>query len=159
MMKKNILALTALALLAWGCSSDDGESATPTSTPPTPEETTVIEPGTDARPDWVAPSANDFEQNMNVYLMLQDQLQPYISQNDMLCAKIDDEVRGVAVPRQDEGDWLISLIVFSNGAAPIKLSYYCDQLHRIFTIDWTTFDASVPPTGTGGIYQPEFVKK
>ena len=158
MMKKNILALAALALLAWGCSSDDGESTTPTPTPPTPEEI-VIEPGTDARPDWVAPSANAFEQNMNVYLMLQDELQTYISQNDMLCATIDNEVRGVAVPRQDEGDWLISLIVFSNGAAPIQLSYYCDQLHRIFTIDWTTFDASVPPTGTGGIYQLEFVKQ
>lgn len=86
------------------------------------------------------------------------QLQPYISQNDMLCAKIDDEVRGVAVPRQDVTGW-ISLIVFSNGAAPIKLSYYCDQLHCIFTIDWTTFDASVPPTDTGGIYQLEFVKQ
>ena len=154
MMKKSILALAALALLAWGCSSDDGESTTP----PTPEETTVIESGSDTRPDWVAPSANAFEQNMNVYLTLQDELLPYISENDLVCAKIDDEVRGVAVPRQDESDWLISLIVFSNGAAPIQLSYYCDQLHRIFTIDWTTFDADVAPTGTGGIYQPEFVK-
>ena len=150
MMKKSILALAALALLAWGCSSDDGESTTP--------PTTVIESGSDTRPDWVAPSANAFEQNMNVYLTLQDELLPYISENDLVCAKIDDEVRGVAVPRQDESDWLISLIVFSNGAAPIQLSYYCDQLHRIFTIDWTTFDADVTPTGTGGIYQPEFVK-
>ena len=156
-MKKNILALAALALLAWGCSSDDGESATPT--PPTPEETTVIEPGTDARPDWVAPNANSYEQNMNVFLTLQDELLPYISANDMICAKIDNEVRGLAFPRQDEGDWLISMIVFSNGAAPIQLSYYCDKLHRIFTTGWTTFDADVAPTGTGGIYQPEFVKK
>ena len=156
MTKKSILALAALALLAWGCSSDDSESTMPT--PPTPEETTVIETGSDTRPDWVAPNANAFEQTMNVYLMLQDELQPYISENDMVCAKIDGEVRGVAVPRLDEGDWLISLIVFSNGAAPIKLLYYCDQLHRIFTIDWATFDASVPPTGTGGIYQPKFVE-
>ena len=94
---------------------------------------------------------------MNIYLTLQDELQPYISENDMVCAKIDGEVRGVAFPRQDQGDWLISLIVFSNGAAPIQLSYYCDRLHRIFTIDWTTFDASLPPTGTGGIYHLKFV--
>lgn len=154
MMKKKILALAALALLAWGCSSDDDG----TTTPPTPEETTVIEPGTDTRPDWVAPNANSYEQNMNVFLTLQNELQPYISANDLLCAKIDGEVRGVAVPHQDAGDWLISMIVFSNGAAPIQLSYYCDKLHRIFTTDWTTFDADVAPTGTGGIYQPEFVK-
>lgn len=155
-MKKSILALAALALLAWGCSSDDSESITPTPTPPTPQDTTIIESGSDTRPNWVAPNANDYEQNMNVYLTLQDELQSYISENDMICAKIDNEVMGVAVPRQDEGDWLISLIVFSNGAAPIQLSYYCDQLHRIFTTDWTTFDASVAPTGTGGIYQPTF---
>lgn len=156
MMKKNILALAALALLAWGCSSDDGGSPTPTTQKP--DETIVIEPGTDARPNWVAPGDNNYEQTMNVYLTLQDQLLPYISENDMICAKIDGEVRGVAVPRQDEGDWLISLIVFSNGAAPIQLSYYCDKLHRIFTIDWTTFDATVAPTGTEGIYKPTFVK-
>lgn len=156
MMKKYILALAVLALLAWGCSSDDSESTMPT--PPTPEETTVIETGSDTRPDWVAPNANAFEQTMNVYMMLQDKLQPYISENDMVCAKIDGEVRGVAVPRLDEGDWLISLIVFSNGAAPIQLSYYCDRLHRIFSIEWTTFDADVAPTGTGGIYKPTFIK-
>ena len=155
-MKKSILALAALVLLAWGCSSDDSESTMPT--PPTPEETTVIETGSDTRPDWVAPNANAFEQTMNVYMMLQDKLQPYISENDMVCAKIDGEVRGVAVPRLDEGDWLISLIVFSNGAAPIQLSYYCDRLHRIFSIEWTTFDADVAPTGTGGIYKPTFIK-
>ena len=95
---------------------------------------------------------------MNVYLTLQKKLQPYISENDMICAKIDGEVRGVAVPRKDANDWLISLIVFSNGAAPIQLSYYCDKLHRIFTTDWMTFDASVAPTGEGGIYQPKFVE-
>jgi hypothetical protein len=157
MMKKNILALAALALLAWGCSSDDGGSPTPTTQKP--DETIVIEPGTDARPNWVAPGDNNYEQTMNVYLTLQDQLLPYISENDMICAKIDGEVRGVAVPRQDEGDWLISLIVFSNGAAPIQLSYYCDKLHRIFTTDWITFDANVTPMGTGGIYQPTFYKQ
>ena len=156
-MKKSLFALAALAFLAWGCSSDDGESTTPT--PPTPQDTIIIEPGTDERPEWVAPSADNYEQNMNVYLTLQDELQTYISENDMVCAKIGDEVRGVAVPRLDDGEWLISLIVFSNGAAPIQLSYYCDKLHRIFTTEWTTFDASVPPTGTGGIYQPEFVKQ
>lgn len=160
MMKKSIITLAALALLAWGCSSDNDESTTPAPTPapPTPQETTVIEPGTDERPQWVAPSSDDFEQNMNVYLELQDELLPYISENDIICAKIDGEVRGVAVPQLDEGDWLIPLIVFSNGAAPIQLSYYCHQLHRIFNTDWTTFDASVPPTGEDGIHQPLFIK-
>lgn len=161
MMKKTILALVALASMAMGCSTNDEQEANIAPTPPpaaTPSDTTFIEPGSDVRPNWTAPSDRNFEQVMNVYLMLQDQLQPYISENDMICAKIDGEVRGVTVPRQDESDWLINLIIFSNGAAPIQLSYYCDSLHRIFTTDWTTFDATVAPTGQGGIYQPKFVE-
>ena len=155
-MKKTVLfLLTALAFMATGCSSGDDQTS---NTPPMPPGAAVIEAGTDARPDWVAPNHLDYEQNMNVYLTLQDELQPYLSENDLICAKIDGEVRGVAVPRKDEGDWLISLFVFSNGAATVELSYYCDQLHRIFTTDWTTFDADVSPTGTGGIYRPIFVK-
>ena len=153
-MKKSILALVALAFMATGCSSSDDQD----NNPPKPQDTIIVEPGSDARPDWVAPSAEDYEQNMNVYLTLQDELQSYITENDLICAKIDGEVRGVTAPRQDEGDWLIPLIVFSNGAAPIQLSYYCDRLHRIFTTDWTTFDATVAPTGSGGIYRPVFVK-
>ena len=158
MMKKSILALAAIAFMAMSCSSDDSQEPETPPTPPNPQEL-IIEPGTDERPDWVAPNAYSYEQNMDVYLTMQDELQPYLSENDMVCAMIDGEVRGLTVPRQDEGDWLIPLIVFSNGAASVQLSYYCENLHRIFTIDWTTFDASVPPTGTGGIYQPIFYKK
>ena len=158
-MRKTVFSLfAALALVAAGCSSGDGQEPTTPPTPPTPPATVVIEAGNDARPNWVAPSDNNYEQNMHVYLTLQDELLPYLSENDMLCAKIDGEVRGVGAPRQDAGDWLISLIVFSNGAATVELSYYCDQLHRIFTTEWTTFDADVAPTGTGGIYRPIFVK-
>lgn len=140
--------------MAMGCSSDDSQES---EKPPTPQEI-IIEPGTDECPDWEAPKASSFEQNMHVYLTMQDELQSYLSENDRVCAMIDGEVRGLAIPRQDEGDWLISLIVFGNGAAPVQLSYYCDNLHRIFTLDWTTFDADMAPTGTGGIYEPIFVK-
>lgn len=160
-MRKSIFTLVALAMIAMGCSTSEGNEPNTAPTPPpaaTPTDTTVIEAGSDARPNWVAPNANYYEQNMQVYLTLQDKLQPYISENDMVCAKIDGEVRGVAVPRLDEGDWLISLFIFSNGAAPIQLSYYCDKLHRIFTTDWATFDAAVPPTGEGGIYLLKFVE-
>ncbi len=161
-MKKTVLFLmSALVFMAMGCSSGDDEREAPTPPSPSdsPSETIVIEPGTDVRPDWVAPDATDYEQNMNVYLTMQDELLSYLSENDLLCAKIDGEVRGVAVPRLEEGEWLISMILFSNGAAPVQLSYYCDKLHRIFTIDWTTFDATVPPTGDSVTYYPKFVEE
>jgi hypothetical protein len=141
MMKKVIIALAALAILAWGCSADDSDS------------------GSDARPAWQAPNYDLFEQIMNVQVQMQDTLTQYVSKNDLLCATIDGEVRAVTVPRQVGEGWVAPLMVASNDAGvAVELSYYCEQLHRIFTIAWTTFDASVAPTGTGGIYQPEFIK-
>ena len=156
-MKKSILALAALALLAWGCSSDgDGTSTQPTPPTPTPTE---IPAGTDTRPTWQSPNYDLYEQTMIVEVQLQDTLARYASAQDLICATIGGEVRGVAEAQQNDGNWVFPLIIASNNAGvAIELSYYCDKLHRIFSIQWTTFDASVAPTGTGGIYQPEFVK-
>ena len=64
-----------------------------------------------------------------------------------------------STPEQIDDNWVFPLTIASNDAGlMIELSYYCDKLHRIFTINWTKFDASVAPTGTEGIYKPEFVK-
>ena len=160
-MKKNIiLALAALALVAWGCSSDDDE----VKEKETPQknilnERPMLSEGTDARPTWQAPDYDSYEQTMMVEVTLQDTLQSYASEADLMCATIGGEVRGVATPEQVEGTWRFTLIVASNEAsANVGLSYYCDRLHRIFSTSWTTFDAATVPVGTGGIYQPEFVK-
>jgi hypothetical protein len=98
--------------------------------------------------------------SMKVEVQVQDTLTQYVSAQDLLCATIGGEVRAVAAPLQVEDSWLVPLTIASNDAGvAVGLSYYCDQLHRIFTIDnWTTFDASVAPTGKGGIYQPVFIK-
>ncbi len=150
MMKKTILAMAALAFMAWGCSSDDEDPLI------SPKK---IEAGTDTRPSYVAPNYNLYEQIMTVEVQLQDVLKPYASANDLLLAKVGNEVRGVATPLQVDEEWIFHIIVASNTAGEqVVLSYYCDKLHRIFTINWTRFDASVAPTGEDGIYKPEFVK-
>ena len=96
---------------------------------------------------------------MSVDVLLQDTLKQYASEQDLLCATINNEVRGVATAQQMDDLWLFPLTVASNEAGvTIGLSYYCDKLHRIFTINWTQFDASVAPTGTDGIYKPKFVE-
>ena len=153
-MKKSILALAALALLAWGCSSDDGTTKKPT--PPTPTE---LPSGTDVRPSWQVPNYNLYEQIMSVDVQLQDTLVKYASTEDLLCATIGNEVRGVAVAVQSGNKWIFPLVIGSNEAGvAVSLSYYCDKLRRIFTTQWTSFDASVAPTGQGGIYVPKFVE-
>ena len=156
-MKKSILALAACAFMAWGCSSDgDGTSTQPTPPTPTP---TDISAGTDVRPTWQSPNYDLYEQTMVVEVQLQDTLAKYASAQDLLCATIGNEVRGMAEAQQIEDQWLFSLVVGSNDVGVnVGLSYYCDKLHRIFSIQWTRFDATVPPTGQGGIYQPDFVK-
>ena len=161
MMKKSILALAALALLAWGCSSDGDNSTSPAPTPNPPTPTpTEIPSGTDTRPAWQSPNYDLYEQVMNVDVQLQDTLVKYASEQDLMSAIIGGEVRGVAAAQQNDDNWVFPLIIASdNAGVAIELSYYCDKLHRIFSIQWTTFDASVAPTGTGGIYQPEFVKQ
>ena len=160
MMKKGILALAALALLAWGCSSDSDSSTTPAPTPNPPAPTpTEIPAGTDVRPTWQSPNYDLYEQAMIVEVQLQDTLVKYASEQDLMSATIGGEVRGVAAAQQNDDNWTFPLIIASNNAGvAIELSYYCDKLHRIFTIQWTRFDATVAPTGQGGIYQPEFVK-
>lgn len=156
-MKKNLITLAALTLMAWGCSSSDNDTTAPTP-PATTPTTVVIEAGTDARPTtWQTPDFNLYEQTMNVEILLQEELQPYASDEDLLCATIGEDIRGLATPLQVDGKWVFPLTVGSNESdVAVNLSYYCERLHRIFTIAWATFDATTPPTGTGSIYQPTF---
>ena len=146
MMKKILLSLlAALTIVVGGCSKDD--------------EGTVVKPGTDARPAWQAPANyGDYEQFMSVLITLQDELQPYASTNDLLCAKVNGEVRDVAAPDIIDNKATFSLTIAGNGNdASIELCFYSDRLHRIFTLsNWTIFDASVEPMGTGNLYKPSF---
>ena len=100
-MKKSILALAALAFMAWGCSSDDENSSQPTE----------ITAGTDVRPTWQAPNYDLYEQAMVVEVQLQDTLTKYVSSQDLLCATIGGEVRGVAAPQQVEDKYLFPLTI------------------------------------------------
>lgn len=150
-----IFALAALALMAWGCSSDDDDdNKEPTTT------TQLITAGTDERPSWVAVDFGQYEQNMYVEIQLQDTLKSYASDKDLLYATIGGEIRGMAMPLDTQETWIFPLFIGSNEAGvSIELAYYCDKLHRIFTIpDWARFDANTVPTGDDELHKPIFVK-
>ena len=155
-MKKTILAIAALALVAWGCSSDHDDDNS--------QKNILLSQGLQSgtRPDWLtqAPNYDLYEQTMTaVDVWLQNELQTYASANDLLCAKVGDEIRGVAQPEQINELWKFTITVGSNETEEsIMLYYYCDKLHRIYSTYWMTFDASIKPSGTDGIYQPQFVK-
>ena len=148
-MKKSILAIAALAFMAWGCSGSDDD---------TPSKPTSFSEGTDPRPTWQVPNFDNYEEIMTVEVVLQDTLQSYASSADLLCATIDNEVRGVATPLERNGQWRFIITVASNETGKdINLLYYCDKLHHIFTSYWGKFDTNTKPTGEGSFYSPKFV--
>ena len=148
------LSFSVALLSLLSCSSGDEPSATTPST-----EVKPLEQGTDQRPLWQSPNYDAYEMTMSVEIHLQDTLQAYASTNDLLCATVGDEVRGIALPRQVGDEWLFPLTVGSNeGNIALTLSYYCERLHRIFTTPWTKIDASAMPIGEGGIYEPKFLQ-
>jgi len=154
-MKKSLIALAALAFMAWGCSNSEEEEDYAT---PAPQ---VVKLEVSERPLWyeLAPNFDQYGQYMKVEVRLQDALQSYASAADLMSATIDGQVRGVSEPKQVDGRWVFSLFVASNeDNVNISLSYYCDKLHCIYTLsNWATFDASIVPLGTGGIYEPTFI--
>ena len=147
--------LCLLPLFLLSCSGSDSDSEVVDPVAPAQQE---IAPGNDARPAWQAPTYTAFEQTMSVSLLMQRELETYVTQQDLLCATVGDEVRGLTAPTIEEGLVFFPLTVAGRGKGEsITLSYYCDRLHRIFSIPWTTFDASMAPMGEDGIYRPKFV--
>lgn len=166
-----MMIIATLALVAVGCSKSDdddiggngGGNGNGNGGEGGNDDTTlVITPGTDERPAWEYPDYDKWEQTMSVKILMQNELEPYMTQNDLLCATMNDEVRGLTPPTiEDEYDSrFFPLTIGADGAeARIFLHYYCDSLHRIFTIDWSGFDANAIPMGDDPyFYRPTFLK-
>ncbi len=157
-------ALLCLMLTLTACSSSDDDENEITGESPKTEQTDngvseALKPGSDQRPNWKEPDYRKFEFLMSIQVQLGDTLAAYQSAQDLMCATIDGEVRAVSGVLSTGGERYYSLSIASNGSnSNIGLSYYCDSLHRIYTIpDWAVFNASVAPSGDSGIYRPKFI--
>ncbi len=156
-MKKNIflMLLAALTFTVGSCGSDSEELK--------PESVDQrFKPGSDYRPaTWTAPDYSQFEYRMAVQVQLGDTLAAFQSDDDLMCAQIGGPVRAVTTPQSTGGVVFYPLFIAGEGdARTVSLYYYCDQLHRIYTIaNWATFNASAAPTGDSGIYRPKFLKE
>ena len=144
------MLLTALAFVAGGCSGDsENEPVVPS----------YLKPGTDVRPtNWTTPAGENYELWMSLQVQLGDTLVNFQSENDLVAAFISEDVRAVTGPEVTAGEIYYPLSIAANGTDDtVTLKYYCDKLHRIYTIsNWATFDSSAPPTGDSGIYRPRF---
>ena len=147
------VGLMLLALVAGACSSDDDMQET------VPKYLTV---GTDQRPtDWTAPVPSLYGGiTMAVQVQLGDTLAHFQSPRDLMSARIDNEVRAVTAPFTNGTVTYFPLSIVGDGDdKTISLHYYCDRLHRIFSIpDWATFDVSASPMGESKMYRPRFTE-
>lgn len=148
------VALVATLLLGACSSSDDDESNEKNGISMTPKE------GTDTRPSWVAPSDASWldEWPMSVQIGVQSELLPYVSSEDLMCAMLNGEVRAVSNLKETGGQYYFMLPILGNsGDGFVTLKYYCDKLHRIFTVtDWKEFDSTIQPTDQGTPYEVPF---
>ena len=145
----------ALTLVVGGCSKDNDD-------PESGDSTVLLQEGTDSRPTtWVLPDASLYELRMSVQVELGDTLANFQSSEDLMCAKINGQVRAVTSPCTTGGVIYYPLIILDDGqGGMVSLFYYCDCLHHIFTIgEWASFNSSAAPTGNSGIYRPCFTQE
>ena len=163
MMYKRIshmIMLAALAFMVGGCGSDSDDGIdTGGNKEPEPTVYEYLTPGTDQRPDWRAPDYSLYGGiTMAVQVQLADTLAAFQSTDDLMCAKINNEVRAVTAPLTTNGVVYYPLSIAGEGSGvAVSLHYYCDKLHRIFNIEnWAVFDTSTKPTGESSMYRPRF---
>lgn len=156
---KNLFKIAGVVLsatlLLTACSSSDDDDKKPTD----PSEQVVPQAGTDERPTWITPDISLFGGDpMTVQVTLQEELLPYAGNEDLMCAKLNGEVRAVSDLYESYGQKHFRLSIYGNSnEGAVTLCYYCKQLSRIFTVDdWKAFDASTAPTDGGTPYVPMF---
>lgn len=158
---KNIVKIAGVVLSATllftTCSTSEENDSD--NKPANPTEQKTPQPGSDARPTWTAPDISLYGGDpMTVQITLQDELLPYASNGDLMCAKLNGEVRAVSdlYESYDQKHFRLSIYGSSNEGS-VTLCYYCQQLSRIFTVEnWKAFDASTAPTNGGTPYVPTF---
>lgn len=135
-----VFFLLLCLLPLWSCSSDDDTSANFTL------ESVVGKPswhvnhvGSDAAPTWMAPDPSKYESSMFIMVKLQEELMLYSSDDDRMTVFIGDECRALPSMRNadDDGHAFFVLKIRGNSTdrdVIFRLSYYCAQLHQVFTL-------------------------
>ncbi|MBP5514591.1 MAG: hypothetical protein J6Y04_07435 [Bacteroidaceae bacterium] len=142
------VAMMATLLLTVSCKDDK-------------ESNPYLTKGNDSRPAWEAEEPNylEFEHTMAVDLNLQDILLPYVSDDDLMCATINNKVRAVSTLDRSGGQVSFPMVIAGNsGDGKVSLHYYCSRLSRIYTLnDWMNFTPSLSPTSDGISYIVNFI--
>ncbi len=171
-MNKIKLAFALLAGLVFGaCSSDDGggnNNAKYTETAVSEAPVWQVDWNYNhERPDWKEPTVT-YENWTILMVQIEEELQPYVTKDDMMAAFVNDELRGLAPSpatnlsgkQTDKAKFIIKAGGNEIGSETVNISlrYYCHKLKQIFTLSENMkLDADVS-TGIDENYIPEFTK-
>lgn len=118
------------------------------------DEDNKINVGNENRPAWTTRDNlyQEMELTMAVQVTLPEALLPHASDDDLMCATIDGEVRAVSGLQRTANEVYFPLVVAGNsGSGMVSINYYSSQLKRIFTFqNWMPFTPSIQPTDSDG---------
>jgi len=155
-MKTKFAIIGLLVVGAWGCSSnndDDPITPSPDNTETTSHYTVATvdkDPAwqvnwesNDARPDWQEPNPSNYQNWAVMILKVEDELMPFVSDDDLMAIFVDDELRGLSHPaislggNVDEDRGTFVLKAYGDEAnqmlMTVTVCYYCSQLRQLFS--------------------------
>ncbi len=164
------LLFACLALFV-ACSSDDdneGGNKNATYTVTTVSEAPVWQIDwsfNQERPSWTEPDASLYENWTILKVQIEEELQPYVSEGDMMAVFINGELRGMTTPATLEDETLTNkflLKVYGNETGTetvhhMSLQYYCQKLNQIFTLSDNIKLDSDQTTGIDEDFIPDFI--
>ena len=173
-MKKIYFSVVLLASLILGaCSSDDDSGSESESKTGTYTETSVSEApewqmdwsNNQERPDWTKPDGSLYENWTTLMVQIEETLQPYVSEGDLMALFINGELRGLAKPAialdgNGTGTTTFLMKAWGNESGSetldASLQYYSQQLKHLFTLSDKISLNSDETTGTDEAYIPLF---
>lgn len=147
-MKKIKIAFALLASLMLGaCSSSDdssnsggGQGTTYTVTPQSEVPSWQVNWNhNQEKPNWLEPDVSIYENSTILMPQLEETLQPYASEDDMMAVFVNDELRGLASNASlQKGKVYFLFKVWGNESSTqtvnVSLRYYSQKLKQLFTL-------------------------
>jgi len=117
------------------------------------------------RPDWQEPDASDYVNFSVMLVTIEEALQPYVSEDDLLALYVGDELRGLAEPALDMSTGMVDgtrflLKAYGNESdgdeIDVTMKYYNARLHHVFSRSTTMmYDVDVV-LGIDEVFSPAF---
>lgn len=176
MNKTKLMFVLLSSLFLGACSSDDdsngggnggnGDGTTYTETKVSEAPVWQIDwTNNQERPNWTEPDGSLYENWTTLMVQIEETLQPYASQNDLLALFVNDELRGLASPAvgvdsEQSGNTQFLMKVWGNETGTekvnVSLRYYSQNLKHIFTLSDDIVLNSDETTGIEEDFIPEF---